>query len=386
MGGHFCPPTQVVDSEQTEGAMNRTFSLRAHSVLVSIFLLGVPACSGTEAPSDDPDQNTGTGGDGIDQSSGGASLATGGAGTGGTGPGAGGASPGAGGVSFPTGGADAGSGGAVAGVGGADVSTGGTDAGSGGLNGGTGGSASGMSPGCGANDHPESGKYTIMVNGKNREYTLDVPANYDPDTPYPITFGLHWRGGNSGNVVSNNYYGLKDKANGGMIFVSPEGLVAMGTSGWVNQGGEDVELIALTLDRLEEELCIDTSRVFATGFSYGGMFSNAIGCALGDRFRAIAPYAGSLWSGCENGSNPVAYLGTHGGQDDIVGISAGREARDEFIERNGCSTTTMPYGSNGCVEYQGCTEGYPLVWCEYSGGHGWPNFSTDLVWEFFSQF
>jgi hypothetical protein len=69
-----------------------------------------------------------------------------------------------------------------------------------------------------------------------------------------------------------------------------------------------------------------------------------------------------------------------------VGIEAGRDARDEFIERNGCSTTTMPYGSNGCVEYQGCTEGYPLVWCEYSGDHGWPNFSDDEVWEFFSQF
>ena len=235
-------------------------------------------------------------------------------------------------------------------------------------------------------DHPTSGDFTITVNGKEREYTLDVPNDYDPSTPYPITFGLHWRGGNSGDVVNNNYYGLKDKANGGMIFVSPEGLVASGTSGWANADGEDVELIALTLDRLEAELCIDTSRVFATGFSYGGMFSNAIACGLGDRFRAIAPYAGSLWSGCEDGSDPVAYLGTHGVQDSVVGIDAGRQARDEFIARNGCSNTTTPYGSNGCVEYEGCTEGYPLVWCEYSGDHGWPNFSDDEVWDFFSQF
>lgn len=373
--------------------MNRSLASRSNAVFVSLFLLGAFACSGTSEPGENPDQNAGSGGAGTGQGTGGLASGTGGAGTGGVSSGAGGAPLGTGGLGSPAGGTDAGTGGAVSGAGGADSSTGGVDAGSGGTDAGTGGddgaaggSASGMSPGCGATDHPTSGDFTIMVNGKNREYTLDVPANYDPNTPYPITFGLHWRGGNSGDVVSNNYYGLKNKANGTMIFVSPEGLVPNGTSGWANEGGEDVELIALTLDRLEEELCIDTSRVFATGFSFGGMFSNAIGCALGERFRAIAPYAGSLWSGCEDGTEPVAYLGTHGVQDSVVGIDAGRQARDEFIARNGCSTMTMPYGSNGCVEYQGCTEGNPLVWCEYSGDHGWPNFSTDEVWDFFSQF
>lgn len=373
--------------------MAHSFSPSARFIFFSTFLLGAVACSGSEVPTDEPGENAGSGGDGVVPGSGGVAGGTGGAGTGGAVQGTGGAAPGTGGVSPGTGGASSGTGGVVSGSGGVDAGSGGGDAGSGGGDAGTGGSdvgtggsASGTSPGCGATDHPTSGDFTIMVNGKTREYTLDVPDNYDPNTPYPVTFGLHWRSGNSGNVVSNNYYGLKDRADGGMIFVSPEGLVANGVSGWANEGGEDVELIALTLDLLEAELCIDTSRVFATGFSYGGMFSNAIGCALGDRFRAIAPYAGSLWSGCEDGSNPVAYLGTHGVQDSVVGIDAGRQARDEFIARNGCTTTTMPYGSNGCVEYQGCTAGYPLVWCEYSGDHGWPNFSTDEVWEFFSQF
>ncbi len=334
------------------------------------------------------------GGGGEDTGSGGDASGTGGDFVGGDGdaPGVGGDAAGTGGGSggTPTGTGGGNTGGAPAGSGGdgsgGDPAGSGGD-GSGGDPAGTGGdSGGGMSAGCGASEPPTSGDYTIEVNGKTREYTLDVPDGYDTNSPYPVTFGLHWRGGNSGDVVNNGYYGLKAKSNGGMIFVSPEGLVAMGTSGWANDQGEDVELIAMILDRLEAELCIDTDHVFATGFSYGGMFSNAIACGLGERFRAVAPYAGSLWSGCEDGSTPVAYFGTHGTDDNVVGIDAGRQARDEFISRNGCSNTSSPIGSNGCVEYEGCTEGAPLVWCEYGGGHGWPDWSDDAVWDFFSRF
>lgn len=288
-----------------------------------------------------------------------------------------------------TGGQNASGGGASTGGAGGDSGAGGTTTGGTASVGGT-ASAGGSpgsdpaSPGCGATTHPSSGDYTIEVRGKMREYTLDVPDNYDPSTPYPLTFGLHWRYGNSGDVVNNGYYGLKSRSNGGMIFVSPEGLTPNGVSGWANDQGEDVEFVSLVLDRLEEELCIDRAHVFATGFSFGGMFSNAIGCALADRFRAIAPYSGSLWSGCADGSTPIAFLGTHGTADDVVGIGPGREARDEFLSRNGCSTTSTPFGTNGCVRYEGCDAENPVVWCEYSGGHSTPNFAAEEVWSFFS--
>mgnify|MGYP006206118421 CR=1 FL=1 len=40
-------------------------------------------------------------------------------------------------------------------------------------------------------------------------------------------------------------------------------------------------------------------------FSYGGMMSHAVGCAMGDVFRAIAPMAGAQISGCEDGDAPI---------------------------------------------------------------------------------
>lgn len=340
------------------GVMTSPTALPPWVVLCSCALVGAIACSGAN----DESAGDGTGG--------GAPGATGGVGTGGDTLGSGGETTGTGG--------GLGSGGDTSGTGGDGTGSGGD---------GTGGeSGDGVgSDGCGATNHPTSGKYTIQVNGKTREYTLDVPQDYDPNTPYPITFGLHWLGGNSGDVVNNGYYGLKERSQGGMIFVSPEGLVANGNSGWANQGGEDVEFVALMLDRFEAELCIDTEHVFATGFSYGGMFSNAIGCALADRFRAIAPHAGSLWSGCVPGSEPIAYFGTHGSNDQVVDIDAGEDARDEFRSRNGCSNSSNPVGSNGCVRYEGCDADNPVVWCEFTGGHNTPGFAADEIWAFFSS-
>jgi hypothetical protein len=46
----------------------------------------------------------------------------------------------------------------------------------------------------------------------------------------------------------------------------------------------------------------------------------------------------------------------------------------------------MPVDPMGCVTYQGCDAGFPVTWCEFSGGHTiWPP-STQAIWAFFSQF
>ena len=134
------------------------------------------------------------------------------------------------------------------------------------------------------------------------------------------------------------------------------------------------------------ELCIDESRIFSTGFSYGGMMSFAVGCARGDVFRAIAPMSGALYSGCENGDAPVAVWGAHGDNDDVVPLADGQAGLQEFLDRNGCGTATTPTEPSPCVTYEGCTAGVPVTWCEFSGGHSPPSFSAEAIWAFFSQF
>jgi hypothetical protein len=73
--------------------------------------------------------------------------------------------------------------------------------------------------------------------------------------------------------------------------------------------------------------------------------------------------------------------------NDRVPYSAGMEARDVFLKRNSCSAITVPVGSNGCVEYQGCDSDKPVIWCgTETGGHWYPNFSAQESKAFFDRF
>jgi poly(3-hydroxybutyrate) depolymerase len=232
---------------------------------------------------------------------------------------------------------------------------------------------------------PESGRFSIDVNGAMREYILAVPDDYDSSRPYRLIFTWHPLGGSAEQVATGfggGYYGLESRAQGSAIFVSPEGI----DEGWANTGGRDIAFLRAMLERFRAELCIDETRIFSTGFSYGGMMSYAVGCAMGDVFRAIAPMSGALYSGCEDGDHPIAMWGSHGDMDNVVPLSNGQSARDEFIARNHCTQTTTPTEPSPCVSYEGCDAGYPLVWCEFSGGHALPSNSGQSIWTFFSQF
>jgi polyhydroxybutyrate depolymerase len=244
-------------------------------------------------------------------------------------------------------------------------------------------------------------RYSIDVSGMTREYILSVPSNYNPNTAYRLIFAWHPWGGSAQQVAGNGnsgYYGLKGTSNNQAILVSPEGLDFGGMGlGWGNTNGQDIAFLRAMLDRFKADMCIDESRIFSTGFSFGGMMSNAVGCA--GLARAVAPMAGnSTVAGCTNGTQSVAYMGFHGTHDSVVDIAGGRTARDVFVKRNGCTSATTPsspswcdglasnYQPCMCVTYQGCAAGYPVTWCEYNADHQAAPNSGPTLWSFFSQF
>ncbi len=267
---------------------------------------------------------------------------------------------------------------------GSSVSGAGGSAGGGGSSG-----AAGATPsdGCGMTA-PESKRYTIDVSGTSREYILKLPAGYDPTRPYPIIFGWHGRMYSADWVANGDppqtgpWFGIEEEANGNAILVAPQAL----DTGWSNQNGRDIAFLDTMLAGFEGELCIDESRVFSAGFSFGAMMTIALGCAEADVFRAVAAMSGSLQVGCAAGTHPIAYWGSHGDMDPTVPIASGEAARDEFIARNHCTMQTMPTTPTGCVAYQGCDQGYPVNWCVFSGVHEPPTFSGPGIWAFFSQF
>jgi poly(3-hydroxybutyrate) depolymerase len=254
------------------------------------------------------------------------------------------------------------------------------------------GGESTASTGCGLSAVPDSGSATISVDGTTREYILKVPDGYDADLPYKLVFAFHARGGNASQVAggsNNDYYGLHERSEGSAIFVSPEGIDA----GWRNTDGRDIAFVRAMLGELSAKLCIDQQRIFSTGFSFGGMMSDAIGCAMADVFRAIAPMAGGVpnpehpYSGCDQvNDDPIAVLMIHGDNDTVVPLADGMDALDIFLGRSQCQPDTAPVDPSPCVAYQGCLDEAPIQLCEFPGGHQVPGFASQAIWDFFDQF
>ena len=248
--------------------------------------------------------------------------------------------------------------------------------------------------GCGSASWPEGGAQTLDVDGTTREFISAIPDGYDANAPHRLVFAFHGRTGTAEQIASGfngGYYGLENRM-ADTLFVAPQGL---GTdedpadTGWPNTDGQDIAFVEAMLDYFESNYCVDSSRIFSTGFSYGGIMSNTIACQLGSRFRAVAPMAGALFSFGQNScvGEPVAAWFTHGSMDDQVGIEQGESARDALLDANGCSMTdTEPVDPSPCVSYLDCLAGYPVHWCQTDLNHNIPDFAADAVASFFLGF
>lgn len=242
---------------------------------------------------------------------------------------------------------------------------------------------------------------TMQIQGTTRYYLIYVPENYDPSQPLSLVFAFH-------GLDMNNWWAAHDQSgfrlieasDGQAILVYPQGSgdEPGTTSRWGNissswnAGGQDLEFVDTLIEDVLGKYCIDTDRVFATGFSMGGMMTNALGCDRAEIFRGIAPVAGwgpgaSPGGGsaqCQDATAKPAVLVTHGTTDGVINIASGRGSRDFWRGRAGCEAESMP-GLNNCILYQGCDAGLAAGYCEHGGDHMVPSNTGGNVWEFFSS-
>ena len=231
--------------------------------------------------------------------------------------------------------------------------------------------------GCGKTPTLRNGTYTIQSSGQNRSFVLRIPDGYSNARPYRLIFAYHWRGGTMNDVSSGgtsgaawSYYGMQEQSNNSAILVAPQG----NGNGWANSNGEDITFTDDMIRMIENDLCVDTTQLFAMGFSYGGGMSYAIACARATVFRAVVVYSGAQLSGCNGGTQPIAYFGIHGVSDSVLNISSGRSLRDTFVRNNGCAAQSPREPSPGSATHittlYSCRAGYPVQWAAFDGGHG----------------
>jgi poly(3-hydroxybutyrate) depolymerase len=309
-----------------------------------------------------------TGGSGGSGGSTGGSAGTGGTSTGGTAGTGGQAGKGGSAGNAGTGTAgQAGSAGKDGGAGtGGQAGSAGADGGAGtGGTGGTGSSDAGSS-GCGKawtgadiTQEMRSGrapmqvaKRTIVVGGATREYLVAVPKTYDPAKSYPLVIGLHGSGGTRDQL--RGYMDVETPANQGAVFIYPTGTPQSdgGVNEWdLSSTSVDLLLVDALIAQYSGELCIDQKRIFATGHSFGGCMSNALGCFRGKPFRAIAPVAGcaARQTGC---TGRIATLQVHSPKDTSVGYSGAIGACTRYLRANTCDE--MP--ACGCYYMDNVTD------------------------------
>jgi len=300
------------------------------------------------------------------------------------------------------------------------------------------------SPGCGKT--LASGKYQMTDQNVIRAYRVFVPSSYRPSTAYPLVMVFHGWGGNENEFLGDkNVTTLADQR--GYIVVAPRGLgsaspdsnpnswsfrgsttglsetseggaicdpahtpnftypscknIARNTCSWTQCQADDVAFALTLVSDIESRVCVDTTRVFASGGSNGGMFTWELGqnAASAPIFRAIAsliglPHRGYLDMPGKTGSMPVLVI--TGTRDTTVppgeweNTSYTTTSDGDRYYYTGASAITQRWGTaNGCP-YSGApaasfntgtTRADCRTYCGRNGagwsggsaGSGWPN-------------
>ena len=283
-----------------------------------------------------------------------------------------------------------------AGDGGASPTT--TSSSSTGGSGGAGGATTNFNPskGCGtATGVKGEQKLTVDVAGQKRTYLLSVPAGYTGQDPLSLVLVFHERKSDGAKIKVD--LPIEAKAGEKAIFVYPDGqpqFIANNDTGWDLQSAadgkeaNDVLLFDALVSSISDDYCLDTKRVFAAGFGFGGEFVDTLGCYRSDVIRAIAPVAGgNVFHDEFCKGTPAAWI-AHGQDDVTIGYDKfAIPSRDHWLTVNGCGMTPAPTEPAPCESYAGCKAGTAVTFCGHSGlgGHVVPAFAPQAIWDFFAK-
>ena len=287
------------------------------------------------------------------------------------------------------------------------------------------GNAPTPSKGCGKNStlqqngaNSNAKKYGIRIGDYDRAFWMTLPQNYSNNKPYKILFAMHCMGSNAEDFTQHApdydhpspYYGQQNlDTENNYIFVSPESRPISGNGEfgpWHQNDNEDHRFFGEMLTLIEENYCIDTSRVFVTGFSFGAMFTNSLSWEFQDRIRAVAVYATAAYNIYlpPKKNLPIAWMGVHGKGDETCPYKNdwGTGARDSALVQilrfnsaegkdavNEKMTKLQEIGDNikghVCYDFEDVDPRFPVKWCSWNGPHRWPAHDAEDFSNYYSN-
>ena len=176
--------------------------------------------------------------------------------------------------------------------------------------------------------------HTITIEGMQpRTYNIYVPSTYETNKPLPVLLGFHGLGGSATSFTNSLH--LK-------IFSQDMGFILVVPNGWGNEAGtqnswnagnccgsaydnqmDDIGLVRSILDSVSRKYSVDKLRIWAMGFSNGGMLSYRLACELSEQISAIGVGGGASMLNSCSPPNAVSVIHLHGGLDVIVPLDGG---------------------------------------------------------------
>ena len=258
--------------------------------------------------------------------------------------------------------------------------------------------------GGGFNSAPASGVRTITVGGLSRQFILHVPASFDFNSATPLLLDYHGIfGSGSGQMGSSGYKAVADQE--GFLVAYPDGVDQawnVGPCCTLSRSVDDVALARAIVEKVKAEAYIDTSRIYASGFSMGGGMSHYLACHAADLFAAVAPNAFDLLE--ENSptcapSRPIPVFITRGTADNVVPYNGGasnppnglatihflgaQASQARWAELNNCTATVSTI--NSCSMHTQCDDGVEVGLCTVQGG-GHAAGDAQKGWNFLKRF
>ena len=163
---------------------------------------------------------------------------------------------------------------------------------------------------------------TITHNGLERKYIIYTPQGYDGNSKLPLLLNFHGFGGQAGDYMSySNMRSTADSEN--FILVYPQGTDLDGSPHWnaaLNGGDnksdvDDLGFIEALINKLSSENLIDLKRVYAVGYSNGGMMSYALACYKSGLISAIGSVSGYMLQTECSPSHSIPLIKLHGTTD-----------------------------------------------------------------------
>ncbi|HEY9344599.1 MAG TPA: alpha/beta fold hydrolase, partial [Inquilinus sp.] len=150
---------------------------------------------------------------------------------------------------------------------------------------------------------------TLPVDGVSRSYTLHLPPAAAGGDPLPLVVVLHGGGANADSAIALTGFSAEADAEG-FIVAYPNGTGRLKPTAetadqfsWnagdccgaaMRRDADDVGFLRALVSTIEQERAVDRHRIYAAGFSAGGMMAYRLACEAGDIFAGVAVVSGAI--------------------------------------------------------------------------------------------